>query len=191
MTLHSIDAVIDSSAVIPLRMELYAPDVFPSLNEVVELAADSGTLITVDRVMTELTVQAEMHGTEGRGSDTATMLWAKQHLKEFHAVTPELVRDTTALAQEIANRHQGWYRHGNVADPLVIAVAKRLDCAVVSGEKPDITFNADLEPLSSSNPLYNHLGRFTRATRIPDVCKLYNIPHLDLLAFFRSQHWSF
>lgn len=191
MTLHSIDAVIDSSAVIQLRMEMYAPDVFPGLNELVELAARSAKIITVDRVIDELTLQAEAHETEGRGSDTATMTWAKQNLKQFHVVTPELVRDATELAQDIANRHQGWSTQRNIADPLLIAVAKRLNCAVISAEKPRITFSAALEPMPGSNPLYNDQGRFTRSIRIPDVCTLYNIPHLDLLAFFRSQRWSF
>lgn len=191
MTLHSIEAVIDSSAVIQLRMEMYAPDVFPGLNELVEQAARNGSLITVDRVIDELAVQAAQHEAESRGSDTATMLWAKENLSQFHQVAPDLVSDATGLAQNIADQHQGWYMQRNVADPLLIAVAKRLDCAVISAEKPNITFNADMEPAPGSNPLYNHLGRFTRATRIPDVCTLYSIPHLDLLAFFRLQRWSF
>ena len=42
MMLHSINAVIDSSAVIQLRMEMYAPDVFPALNELVERATENG-----------------------------------------------------------------------------------------------------------------------------------------------------
>ena len=191
MMLHSINAVIDSSAVIQLRMEMYAPDVFPALNELVERATENGSLITVDRVINELAVQSEKYEAEERGSDAATMIWARRHLKRFHDVAPELVHDAYRLAQDIADQHQGWYMQRNVADPLVIAVAKRLDCAVISAEKPNITFNADLEPAPGSNPRYNNLGRFTRSTRIPDVCLMRRIPHMNLLEFFRSQHWSF
>ena len=88
MTFQSIEAVIDSSAVIQLRMEMYAPDVFPALNDLVEQAAENGSLITVDRVIDEITVQAAQQGTENRGSDEATMLWARENLKQFHQVAP-------------------------------------------------------------------------------------------------------
>lgn len=190
MNASGIKAVIDTSAVIQLREERYAPEVFPSLNKMVEQLAEQGGLITVDRVVEELA------GQYSTGDDYAdprgrTMGWTESVMSQPYDFDPfTAMINIGNLTAEIANQHQTW-QNGNPADPMVIAAAEFFGCAVISGETPMVIDADDPKPINGTSRIRNPDGLYSSWIRIPDVCLMRGIPHLDLLAFFRSQHWSF
>lgn len=190
MSASGIKAVIDTSAIIQLREEWYSPAVFPTLNKTVEHMAKQGELITVDRVLDELEGQ---HATREDDGDARgrTADWAMSVLRLPHEFDPfQAMIEIGNLTAEIANQHQDWL-NGKPADPMVIAAAEYFDCAVISGEKPKVMDADDPKPISGSGQIWNQARLLSSWIRIPDVCLMRNIPHLDLLAFFRSQRWSF
>ena len=190
MNASGIKAVIDTSAIIQLREEWYSLDVFPSLNKEVEQLAYQAGLITVDRVIDELAGQHPT-GIDDFGARGRTTEWAESVFTQPHDFDPfQAMINIGHLTAEIANQHQTW-RNGKPADPMVIAAAEFFGCAVISGEKPKVTDPDDPKPISGTGQIWNQDCLYSSWIRIPDVCLMRRIPHLDLLAFFRSQRWSF
>lgn len=190
MNASGIKAVIDTSAIIQLREEWYSPDVFPGLNKGVELLAEQGSLITVDRALDELEGQYAT-GEDRDGARRQTKEWAETVFQLPHEVDP--FQSVVKIGQrtfEIANQHQDW-QNGKPADPMVIAAAEYFGCSVVSGETRRVMDADNPKPISGSGQIWNPDDLYSSWIRIPDVCLMRGIPHLDLLAFFRSQHWSF
>lgn len=190
MNASSILAVIDTSAIIQLREERYAPEVFPSLNKMVEQLAKQGELITVDRVVDELAVQYST-GDDHADARGRTMDWTESLMSQPYDFDPfNAMIHIGNLTAEIANQHQDW-QNGKPADPMVIAAAEYFGCSVVSGETRRVMDADNPKPISGSGQIWNPDDLFSSWIRIPDICLMRGIPHLDLLAFFRSQHWSF
>lgn len=188
---HDIKAVIDTSAIIQLRMEWYAPDVFPRLNGEIERAAERANLVTVDRVIEELNTKAAASQSGEVPTSVQTLKWARSELPLINDVVPDqTIAEIASLTVDIAGQHQRW-SNGEPADPMVIAAADVLKCAVVSGEIPQIQDEQDPKPISEGAQIRNEFGQFSSWIRIPDICLIRGIQHLDLLSFFRSQGWSF
>lgn len=186
-----IAAVIDTSAIIQLREEWYSPDVFHSLNQEVTRAAEQRYLITVDRVISELETQAKDQSRNVRHNGVLTASWAKETVPALDDVVPlRISAEIRTLTSAIATQHQTW-RNGQPADPMLLAAAEILGCAIVSGESLRIMDPDDPKPISGTGQIWNQDGIYSSWIRIPDVCLMRSIPHLDLLAFFRSQRWSF
>ena len=134
MIATEIAAVIDTSAIIQLREEWYSPDVFDSLNQEVTKTAEQRCLVTVDRVIRELETQAEDQSRNVRGNGVLTASWAKGTLTALNDVVPlPTVTEIRTLTSVIATQHQTW-RNGQPADPMLLAAAEVLGCAIVSGE---------------------------------------------------------
>ena len=195
MMFSDIKAVIDTSAIIQLRMERYAPDVFPRLNGDIERTAKGASLVTVDRVIEELITKASTRASTSRAVEVPTseqtLKWARTELPLINdVVSDQTIAEIANLTADIAGQHQRW-SNGEPADPMVIAAADVLGCAVISGEIPQIQDKQDPKPISESARIWNEFGQFSSWIRIPDICLLRGIQHLDLLSFFRSQGWSF
>ena len=123
MNASGIKAVIDTSAIIQLREERYAPEVFPSLNRMVEQLAEQGGLITVDRVVEELAGQYST-GDDHADPRGRTMGWTESVMSQPYDFDPfTAMINIGNLTAEIANQHQTW-QNGNPADPMVIAAAE-------------------------------------------------------------------
>lgn len=191
MIAKEIAAVIDTSAIIQLREEWYSPDVFHSLNQEVTRAAEQRYLITVDRVISELETQAKDQSRNVRHNGVLTASWAKETVPALEDVVPlRTSAEIRTLTSVIATQHQTW-RNGQPADPMLLAAAEILGCAIVSGESLRIMDPDDPKPISGSGQIWNEAGLYSSWVRIPDVCLMRRIPHMNLLEFFRSQHWSF
>lgn len=191
MIATEIAAVIDTSAIIQLREEWYSPDVFDSLNQEVTKTAEQRCLITVDIVIRELETQAEDQSRNVRGNGVLTASWAKGTLPALDDVVPlPTVTEIRTLTSVIATQHQTW-RNGQPADPMLLAAAEVLGCAIVSGESLRTMDPDDPKPISGSGQIWNEDGLYSSWIRIPDICLMRRIPHMNLLEFFRSQHWSF
>ena len=185
-------AVIDTSAIISLRMERYAPTVFPSVNRYVEKSAADGLLLTVRSVFDELTDQASAYEDERRGADPATLQWTKDTFKTVEdTVDPASHAMIVRKSLELASDHQDWYSVVDPADPVLIATGEVLDCAVLSDERSQVQTHASSGPIPFGELPRNDQGRIVRSCRIPDVCMSLDIDHLDLISFFRAQGWSF
>ena len=192
---YEAHAVIDASSIIRLRMESYSPDVFPGLNERVEHAARRTELVTVDRVLDELKTSASAKlpiGVAGEGQTSEqTFNWASKELRLIDDVVPDqTIAEIAKLTAGIASQHQRWSQ-GVPADPMLIAAAEILDCAVISSEVPQITDPSNPKPISGNGNIRNEYGLYSAWIRIPDICLLRGIQHLDLISYFRSQGWSF
>ena len=192
---YEAHAVIDASSIIRLRMESYSPDVFPGLNERVEHAARRTELVTVDRVLEELKTNASTKlpiGAAGEGQTSEqTFNWASKELRLIDDIVPDhTIAEIAKLTADIASQHQRWSR-GVPADPMLIAAAEILDCAVISSEAPQLTDRPNPKPILEGRKIRNEYGLYSAWIRIPDICLLRGIQHYDLLSFFRSQCWSF
>ena len=195
MMFTGIKAVIDTSAIFRLRMEWYSPDVFPSLNREVELAAQRTELVTVDRVIEELNTKASTRSPIGIAGEAPTceqtVKWASGELRLIDDVVPhQTIAEIAKLTVDIASKHQSW-TDGEPADPMLIAAAQILGCVVISAETPRIEDRSAPKPISGSGEIWNQSGRFSSWIRIPDICLIRDVQHYDLLSYFRSQGWSF
>ena len=189
MIASGIKAVIDTSAIIQLREELYSPEVFPSLNKEVGHLAQQAGLITVDRVVEELAGQHSSGTNDGTRGQTTE--WTESAFLQPYDFDPfQAMISIGQLTIEIANQHQNW-QNGKPADPMVIAAAEYFGCAVISGEKPKVVDADGPKPINETSQIWNEAGLYSSWIRIPDVCLMRRIPHMSLLEFFRSQHWSF
>ena len=192
MTLFPIAGVIDTSSIIHLRTDRYAPDVFPTLNRNVASIAATGAVLSIQRVIDELADQAENPSKVSHGADMPTLTWAKDTFKLVHQVVPLAdYEQIIELTHEIAREHKRWSSNETDADPMVIASAEVLRCAVISGELATQPRAGDAEHGEKTKLERDESGLIPGKRKIPDVCMERGIPHLDLLAFFRSQHWSF
>ena len=93
--------------------------------------------------------------------------WAKK-IRPFEIKSDDTIEDNV---NEIVNKFPGLVdmaKKKSTADPYVIAVAMSMNASVVSYE-----------------------GGKKGKTKIPDVCKYYNIEYLDLVGFFRKMNWKF
>ena len=129
-------AMIDTSCIIQLRMERYAPDIFESLNREIEMAAEQTTPVTVDRVVAELRTKASTGGAGPMPTIEQTSEWARVVLPAVNdVVSPYEFAEISKLTADLSSQHQRW-NDSEVADPLLTAAAEVLRCAVISGESP-------------------------------------------------------
>ncbi len=153
--------VLDSSSLIVLGH--YYPSAFPSLWKNLEELIGNGTLTSVREVWNEL---------ERYNAHTFVQEWAKQHKTLFAKPTNEellAVREILAVPhfQTLLGTKQV-LTGTPVADPFVIAAAKVKSGTVVTQEKEK-----------------------TNAAKIPNVCRYFGIPCLDLESFMTVQKWKF
>lgn len=140
----------------------YYPERFPSLWQRFDAMAEVGNLVSVSEVAKEL------DGQEDRLSQ-----WVKDNKEFFHSpTTPEM----TFVAKIFEVPHfQGLIRQQErlqgkpVADPFVIAKAAKIEggCVITSEKYKE------------------------NAPRIPNVCKHFGVPYLDLEAFMTHENWTF
>ena len=120
-----------------------------------------------------------------------TSEWARVVLPVVNDVVhPHEFAEITKLTADVSSQRQRW-SDGEPADPMVIAAAEVLNCAVISGESPRIEDRYDPKPISGNGEIRNESDLYSSWIRIPDICLIRGIQHLKLLSFFRSQGWSF
>ena len=95
--------------------------------------------------------------------------WAKNHIKMFIEATENVQREVKAILNiypKIINLN----KEKTQADPYVVAVAKIKNCIVVTGES--------IQPRKDK-------------TKIPEVCKDFNIQWMNILEMMRREGWRF
>lgn len=101
--------------------------------------------------------------------DDALLKWANSHRHMFKSLDAQ----QAALVKQIQGKFPKLVdpnKETPDADPFVVALAISRGFLVVSSEIPA---NPGADP------------------KIPDVCKVYKVVHLDLLEFFRKEKWRF
>ncbi|MBI4568644.1 MAG: DUF4411 family protein [Planctomycetes bacterium] len=113
---------MDTSALIRMRIETYAPDVFATLWERIEQLVSSGRMLVSEEVIRDL-----------RRKDDELLKWAKAHA-EMHVAIDE---DTQERVRNIVNRFPSLVdvsRQRGQSDPCVIALAQTRNLVVVTTE---------------------------------------------------------
>jgi len=153
--------VFDSDSLINLFRHYY-PERFPSLWEKFHALVSAGELISVREVFNEI-------GT----SEDSLAIWAKEQKKTLF--TEPTIEELEFVGEIFQLRHfQAMIRKqerlkGNpVADPFVIARAKISEGWVVTQEKLK-----------------------ENAAQIPNVCKHFRIPCINLEGFMEKEGWQF
>ncbi len=153
--------VFDTGSFILLKH--YYPSIFPNLWKGLEGLADGGNLVSVGDVLRELEA-----GTE----EDALTRWIKGRKGLFQKPSAE---DQRAVSQILAVpafqqlvSQKALYKGSPVADPFVIAAAMTRNATVVTEER--------MKP---------------NAAKIPNVCKHFGVPCMDLKTFFEGQGWTF
>jgi hypothetical protein len=95
--------------------------------------------------------------------------WAKARQDSFLPTTTDIQLRARKILAEHRELVEGGKKKNN-ADPFVIALAQERGCAVVTDE-------------AMSNSL--------SAPKIPNICVIYNIRQIDLVAFLREMQISF
>ena len=184
-------AVVDTSAIVQLRLELYAPDVFPALNDRFERMLTASKVVTVSRVFGELSNQATRRQ-RAHGGDVRTLEWAEATIHPIDKSAPLATSTEISLrTAEVASLHQRWSANDTDADPMVIAAAEILGCSVISGEVLHVTAEHSNSEQSLHRFFRNDRGLIPNRRSIADVCWKRGVEHLDLISFFRAQGWSF
>ena len=155
--------VFDTSSLVVLFRNFY-PDNFPSLWKKFNRSVSQGKCLSVKEVRQEINSYAEMDYLKS---------WSKEH-KQFFLPPGE---DEIKFISQMFNKHthfQGLVKNKSilggkpVADPFVIAKAKIFNSCIVSEEK----FKKNV-------------------TKIPNVCKYFDISHKNLKEFMKNEDWSF
>lgn len=153
--------VIDSDSLITLGQ--FYPSRFPTLWDYMEQLIKQDRLISVRECKEEI---------ESYGRNDHTKIWAKNHSSIFLAATPE---ETAFIAEifKIAHFRQlisqkAALQGKHVADPFLIASAKIKKATVVTQE--------ELKP---------------HAAKIPNVCRHFGIPYINLEQMMEKENLSF
>ncbi len=149
---------IDTSAILDGWVRYYPPDVFPALWKNLEAMIEAEELIAPEEVLREIEKKEdELHK------------WVKSHEKMFHPLDEAVQRATAEILTKFP-RLVDSEKERSRADPFVIALAKTVDCPVVTGEKAAGT---------KDRP------------KIPTVCDHFGVRHLSLLGLIREKAWRF
>ncbi len=180
--------VIDTSAVIDLYRRRYPRQIFGSLwSDIDELVA-SQLLVTVEKVVKEIEVQPRSPDSNSQ-SEAAKVNrqmsdWISNDVTKAEDLNPQGKTDVETLGLTLATTHREWSENDDVADPYVIAAAKTLSCAVVSSEiRSHLT-----------EQLANHKrtdGVYPKKTKIPSICDIYEVSHLNLVELFDAEGWQY
>lgn len=153
--------IFDSGPLIDLFRHYY-PERFPSLWQKFYSIVSEGKIVSVREVYNEI---------EAKG-DTLSC-WAKEQKDSLFL--PSTANELQFVGKIFQIHHfQNMIRKQErlqgkpVADPFVIARAKIFDCPVVTVE----TFK-------------------NNAAKIPNVCKHFDIPHINLEGFMQQEGWVF
>ena len=180
--------VIDTSAVIDLYRRRYPRQIFGSLwSDIDELVA-SQLLVTVDKVVNEIEVQPTSPDSKSQ-SEAAKVNrqmsdWNSNDVTKAEDLNAQTKTDVATLGLTLASTHRDWVTDDDVADPYVIAAAKTLSCAVVSSEIRSHT----TEQLAIHKRID---GVYPKKTKIPSICDIYEVSHLNLIELFDAQGWSY
>ncbi len=153
--------VFDSDSLINLFRHYY-PERFPTLWEKFDALVSAGELISVREVFNEI----------GSGKDLLAF-WAKEQKNVlFLESTPKELQFIGEIFQvrhfQAMIRKQERLKGKPVADPFVIARARISGAYVITQEK------------NTKN-----------AARIPNVCKHFGIPCINLEGFMEKENWTF
>jgi len=159
---------MDTSAWIGMK-QVYPARTFPTLWNKLDTLTKNTRLISPNEVFKEL-----------ERKDDEVFKWVKQRKKIFSKLNDE---EMIALTLGIEAEFPNWVDHQKEtpeADPFVIALAclekKNLqmlgdECVVVSEERPRTNINAK--------------------SKIPDVCRRYNLRHFSNLELINNEDWKF
>jgi hypothetical protein len=153
--------IFDSGPLIDLFRHYY-PERFPSLWQRFYSLVSDGKIISVREVYNEIQVKED-----------ALAYWAKEQKDTLFL--PSTVNELQFVSKIFQIRHfqtmirkQEQLQGKPVGDPFVIARAKIFDCPVVTTE------------VFKDN-----------AAKIPNVCKHFSIPYINLEGFMQQEGWVF
>lgn len=149
--------VLDTNVFITLQRR-YPPDIFSSLWEKIENLFENGTAISSDEVLEEI-----KHG------DDDLVKWAQKRKKYFYQSDENIQAGVTDILSRYGSLVTS-AKKANAADPFVIALAKQMNCTLVTEEK--------------------HSGN-KDAPKIPNVCDAYSVRCLKFFAFLRELNIKF
>lgn len=115
---------IDTSALIQARVELYPPDVFPTLWGRIEKLIDDGGVKAVDEVLREL-----------ERKDDALHDWAKKRSHLFVRLDAAIQAKSRVIINQFPSLTNTRSAMGGAADAFVIALAQECKLTVVTAEK--------------------------------------------------------
>jgi hypothetical protein len=159
---------IDTSALVDLKRD-YPLEVFVGVWQKLDELIREGRLFAPREVLREI---------EKR--DDELHLWVKSRLEMFREPSPGVIAITT----EIVDRYQDFVDHEAdtpEADPFLIAHS-----AVEDRARQASLFNGRCVVISSELPTGGR-GR----SRIPDVCRDYDLTHIRLRELFTREGWKF
>jgi hypothetical protein len=153
--------IFDTGPLIDLFRHYY-PKRFPSLWVMFHALVSEGKIISVKEVYNEIVVKED-----------ALANWAKDQKDKFFS--PSTVEELKFVTEIFKVQHfqvmvskQKRLKGGSVADPFVIARAKIQECQVVTTE----SFK-------------------DKAAGVPNVCKHFSIPCINLEEFMKQEGWTF
>jgi hypothetical protein len=165
--------IIDASSLVDLH-RLFPPDIFTGLWGRLDLIIHEGRLIAPHEVKREIDVR-----------DDDASKWLSEHQEMVTPTTVEIVHEVTdiiARSRFIADEK----KEKPVADPFLIAQVlverkqKRFD---------QTDFFIVTEERGTNSPITDN--SLKNLKKIPDLCKYYDIPCLNLIGFFRQEEWKF
>ncbi|MFN5539621.1 MAG: PIN domain-containing protein [Candidatus Melainabacteria bacterium] len=141
----------------------FYPKRFPSLWQKFGNLMDSKKIISVKEVLNEI---------ENYGDNDELKNWAKENKAFFQIPTSDEALFISKIYQ-VKHFQQGLeskklLKGGSFADPFLVAKAKITDATLITEEK--------FKP---------------NGTKIPNICKHFEIKCKDLEEFMEQEHWSF
>ena len=154
--------VFDTSSFIVLSH--YYKDRFPSLWKKISSLVRAKKIISVKEVFNEI---------ESYGSETDLKVWAKENKQIFHPMSEEESHIMSDIFKEYPKfqnmvKKKARLQGKPVADPFIVVKAIHIGGKVVSEE----TFQKE-------------------GIKIPNLCKVKNVPCMKLRDFMKTHNWSF
>lgn len=144
----------------------YPADLFPTFKDKVEALIAAGKWAAVARVAEEI----------NHNGTTPLKAWANTHKRQFIAHDTALLTEANAIIKDCPGLLDPDARHDE-ADRYVIALAKLKGWTVVTHETPAYS------RAKRKNALRSHY--------IPDACREFGVPCIDLLELMRREKWQF
>ena len=156
--------VLDSNVFIQAHQKHYGLDFVPAFWDWVESANRSGAVISVDKVLEELTRQTD-----------ALATWAKQHKTLFAKIDSVTQLSLSTISAWVAQNYQpgAIQEFFGSADYVLVAFAEAHRCTVVTHEMPE-------DPKKTK-----------KKVKIPDACRAFSVPYMDPFAMLRQEKARF
>jgi len=167
--LDNLVYVLDANVFITAHRTYYSFDIAPGFWKALLKYAESGNIISIDKVENEL---YKGHDPKNSKMPDKLAIWAKEKFKPYFksTATEDVIKEYKEIVQWVSENNyysqavKNEFASSDLSDSWLVAFAKAYDNVLVTQEKPSKT---------------------KAKVPIPNLCEQFNVPYVDTFQMLR------